>query len=96
MSIYRVKNFGWSRLDRGGGNLDHPTFKKKYGTSYNKTIVFGFDVGSTIIHMTFYVKKIGKKMTVTIFKMIRKVKKRSRLPLSTVSNKWRVGSGMIL
>jgi hypothetical protein len=46
-------------------------------------MVFGFDVVSTTIHTTFYVKKIGKKMTVTIFKMIRKVKKWSRLPLST-------------
>jgi hypothetical protein len=61
MSVYRVKNFKWSRLDKGGGNLDHPTFKKKYGTSYNKTMVFGFDVGSTIIHTTFYVKKLVKK-----------------------------------
>jgi hypothetical protein len=58
-----------------GCNLDHPTFKKKYGTSHNKTMIYGFDVGSTIIHTTFYVKKLGKKMTGTIFKMNRKVKK---------------------
>jgi hypothetical protein len=45
-----------------GSNLDHPTLKKKYGTSYNKTMVFGFEVGSNTIHTTFYVKKLVKKL----------------------------------
>jgi hypothetical protein len=62
--------------------------KKKYGTSYNKTMIYGFDVESTIIHTTFHVKKIGKKMKGTTFKMNQKVKKRSRLPLSTVIHKF--------
>ncbi len=46
----------------GGGGVTLTTLhkKKKYGTSYNKTMVFGFAVGSTKIHTTFSVKKLVK------------------------------------
>jgi hypothetical protein len=56
------KNFIFGRgrgntgMGFGRGRQVKSTLLKKYDTSYNKTMVFGFDVGSTIIHTTFYVK----------------------------------------
>ena len=42
------------------GNIGHPTFKKKYGTSGTNTMVFGIGIKSTIIRTNFNVKKNDK------------------------------------
>jgi len=42
------------------GNIGHPTFKKKYGTSGTNTMVFGIGIKSTIIRTNFNVKKSDK------------------------------------
>ena len=46
-------------LDSWGGNIGHPTLKKKYGTSGANTRMLGIDTGSTIIRMTFYAIKMA-------------------------------------
>jgi len=39
------------------GNIGHPSFIKKNGTSNANTMVFGIGIESTIIRTNFYVKK---------------------------------------
>jgi hypothetical protein len=58
---YSVKYFKWSELDIRGGNSDHPTLFKKFGTNGYKTIYFGFVTNSTIILTSIYAKRIAIK-----------------------------------
>ncbi len=53
-----------------GGNSDHPTLLKKYGTNGHKTIHFGFVTISTIILTSIYTKKMAIKGQELFFKWL--------------------------
>ena len=60
MNLYK-KYLGWPMLAMSRGNIGHPSFIKKNGTSNANTMVFGIGIESTIIRTNFYVKKMIKK-----------------------------------